>query len=86
MGRAGFLPKRQLRRNLRILINILELYENQKGKKLAIIFLDAQKAFDNINWNFMLNQIENMETGPDFMSWIRAIYKYQTTRTDSMGT
>lgn len=50
------------------------------GKELAIVFLDAQKAFDNIDWNFMFIQLEIMETGLDSMNWIRAIYKHQEVR------
>lgn len=51
---AGFLPQRYLRNYLRIIYDMLE-YFSHPGKQLAIIFLDSEKAFDNVNWNFLLS-------------------------------
>lgn len=66
-NQAGFLPKWQLRRNIRIIIDILELHEKHLEKELVLIFLDAQKAFDNVNWSFIIEQLENMRTGEFFL-------------------
>lgn len=55
---VGFLPKRYLRNNVKMILNVLEQYQAHLEKQLALvlIFLDAQKAFDNINWSFLLLQ------------------------------
>lgn len=50
----GFLPKRQIRNNMRIILDILEYYEVHSEKQLTLLFLDAQKVFDNVSWKFML--------------------------------
>lgn len=44
-----FLPKRSLQSNLRTILNVLEYYEKHSDKQLALIFLDVEKAFDNIS-------------------------------------
>uniref|UniRef100_A0A2D4MIZ3 Reverse transcriptase domain-containing protein n=1 Tax=Micrurus spixii TaxID=129469 RepID=A0A2D4MIZ3_9SAUR len=38
----GFLAKRQLTNNMRIIMNVLEYYEAHPEKQLALAFLDAQ--------------------------------------------
>lgn len=35
-----------------------------------MIFLDAEKAFDCLNWTFMLKVLEDMDFGENFMSGI----------------
>ena len=54
----GFLPKRQLRHNLRVIMDILEYYGTHKDKQMALLFLDAQKAFDNVNWKFIQKHLK----------------------------
>lgn len=70
---AGFLPKRQMKRNVRIIMDTLEYYERQMEKQLALIFLVAQKAFDNVNWQFMMALLEDIQTGEVFIGLVKAI-------------
>ena len=44
---------------------------------MALIFLDAQKAFDNVNWQFMIQQIKAMDFGKNFTNVIETIYNEQ---------
>ena len=46
-----------------MILNILEYYEVHLEKSMDMIFMDAEKAFDNLNWNFMIQQLEVMEMG-----------------------
>lgn len=62
----GFLPHRHLRDNLRVILNTLEFYETHPDKPMVMIFLDAQKAFDRVNWNFIMQQLEVMGLGSQF--------------------
>uniref|UniRef100_A0A2H6NGK6 Reverse transcriptase domain-containing protein n=1 Tax=Micrurus carvalhoi TaxID=3147026 RepID=A0A2H6NGK6_9SAUR len=43
----GFLRKRQIKDNMRIIMNTLEYCETHPEKQMALI-LDAQKVFDNV--------------------------------------
>uniref|UniRef100_A0A2D4KMA0 Reverse transcriptase domain-containing protein n=1 Tax=Micrurus paraensis TaxID=1970185 RepID=A0A2D4KMA0_9SAUR len=76
----GFLSARQIRYSTRTIIDILEYYEFHPGNQLVLIFLDAQKAFDNLSWDFMKKQINLMEFGDNFVKMLNSIYSTQKTR------
>lgn len=77
---AGFLPKRQLKKNIRVILNTIEYYERNNGKSLALVFMDLEKAFDNISWGIIFNMMEEAKVGTQFDTWIREIYKEQSAR------
>uniref|UniRef100_A0A803U0R0 Reverse transcriptase domain-containing protein n=1 Tax=Anolis carolinensis TaxID=28377 RepID=A0A803U0R0_ANOCA len=74
---SGFLPQRYLRNNIRTIINIVEYYENNPQKEVGLVFLDAEKAFDNTSWEFLLEMIKDMDTGFYFINAIKSIYSKQ---------
>lgn len=59
----GFLPKISLRKNIRTTLSVLDHYEKHSDKQLALIFLDAEKAFDNVSWPFIKTLLEYMKFG-----------------------
>uniref|UniRef100_A0A670I4H7 Reverse transcriptase domain-containing protein n=1 Tax=Podarcis muralis TaxID=64176 RepID=A0A670I4H7_PODMU len=77
---AGFLPGRQMKDNLRNIINIIEYLTERCDKQGLLLFVDAEKAFDNINWEFLLKQLDYMEVGTEFFNGIKAIYTEQKAR------
>ena len=83
---SGFLPKRQMKNNIRIILNTLEYYEAHMEMQTAMIFLDAEKAFDNLNWNFMLHQLGVLQVGERFLKLIKAIYTQQKAKVRINGT
>ena len=40
-----------------------------------MIFIDFQKAFDSVEWDFILNCFEAFNFGPDFIHWVKTFYK-----------
>ena len=38
------------------------------------IFLDFEKAFDSIKWNFLFKALDKLNFGPDFKNWVRTFY------------
>ena len=51
--------------------------EQHNEKQAGLIFLDAEKAFDNLNWTFMFKVLENMDFGDNFIQGIKSIYVSQ---------
>lgn len=49
--KSGFVPGHHIYSNVRRLFNIM--YQDHKQER-AIIALDAEKAFDHVEWKFML--------------------------------
>ena len=43
------------------------LTENIPG---LIIFIDFQKAFDSVEWGFLIKCLEKFNFGPDFIRWV----------------
>lgn len=74
---AGFLPSRPLKDNVRNIINIIEYLEVHNEKQAALIFLDTEKAFDNVSWIFMKRVLKKMDLGKIFLKAIEAIYTEQ---------
>ena len=40
-----------------------------------MIFIDFQKAFDSVKWDFILDCLEAFNFGPDFIQWIKTFYR-----------
>jgi len=39
-----------------------------------MIFIDFQKAFDSLGWNYLLKCLQYFNFGPDFIRWISTFY------------
>lgn len=62
---VGFLPGRHITDNIRNLLNMIEYYDKRIDKRVAFFFTNVEKAFDNLNWDFMkllLKKIESRRT------------------------
>ncbi|XP_033024457.1 uncharacterized protein LOC117057724 [Lacerta agilis] len=77
---TGFLPGRQMKENIRTIVDIIEYLEMKINKKAALIFIDAEKAFDNVSWIFMEKTLEKMEIRGNFLRGISAIYSEQKAK------
>lgn len=70
---TGFIPTRHSSYNLRRLFNII--YSNRNlNEHLFILSLDAEKAFDCVEWPYLYAVLEKFGIGSNFISWIRLLY------------
>lgn len=71
---AGFIPGRSTSDNLRRVQAIAQM-----GKRMdsdwALSSLDAAKAFDSIEWPFLLKVLGKFNFDPNFLKWIKIIYQ-----------
>lgn len=66
---VGFVPNRFSFFNVRCLLNLI--YPKQKSNsKLAIVALDAEKAFDLVEWKYILATIIEFNLEDRFTSWV----------------
>ena len=70
---TGYIKKRFIGCNIRLVEDIIE-YSKKYYNKGAILFLDFKKAFDSLEWDFMLKALEKFNFGPDFLKWVKIFY------------
>ena len=72
---SGFMPGKHMYFNLRRLFHVLYTEHREEA---VVISLDAQRAFDQVEWPYMLITLENFDFGPSFIKWIEIIYSHPT--------
>ena len=70
---TGFLPNRYIGENIRLLQDIIEHVEN-KNMPGMIFFLDFEKAYDKLEWNFINKCFDLFGFGHDLKKWIKLFY------------
>ena len=69
---SGFIVGRQLAGNLRRVFNVM--YQPSDIEPEVLITMDAHKAFDRIQYNYLFTALEKFGFGPIFCSWIKIMY------------
>ena len=68
---TGYIKGRFIGENIRLISDIIEQHENKGG---MILFLDFEKAFDSLEWDFLFKVLNTMNFGPSFLNWIKTFY------------
>lgn len=75
---TGFIPGRFSFFNVRRLMNIL-YHKYEKGQEVAALCLDAQRAFDQIEYKYMWKVLELFGFGNKFISWVEILYAHPSS-------
>ncbi len=70
---TAYIKKRFIGENIRLLEDIMQYAENNNIPG-AFLFLDFEKAFDSLEWEFMFKTLDRLNFGPIFKKWIRILY------------
>ena len=83
-NQSGFVKGRKIEFALRTIQDII----NSSNDKLFsyLLFIDFEKAFDSLEWNFMLKCLEIFNFGPDLIKWIQTFYKNVSSCIINNGT
>lgn len=76
LDQVGFIQKRQLRDSIRNVCSIIQFVRDRK-LLTVLCFIDAEKAFDRVDWEVLQEVLRRMGFGQSFMSWITLIYSAQ---------
>ena len=70
----GFMKNRSSTDNMRRLLHLI--WSNRTGKDPVVgLSLDAEKAFDRVQWEFLFAALSHFGFGQTFISWIKTLYK-----------
>lgn len=69
----GFLKNRFIHENTRLIYDTLEYTETKDISGLLLI-LDFEKAFDCLEWNFLMKTLKRFNFGESFMQWVKVFY------------
>ena len=70
---AGFVKKRFIGQNIRLISDVFERCHDTKTTHIAL-FLDFKKAFDSIEWSFLFKALETFGFGDMLVEWIKTFY------------
>ena len=60
-------------KNLSFIRDLIE-YVEREDLPVALLSLDQEKAFDRVDWGFLLRILERFNFGSSFCSWIKLFY------------
>ena len=71
---TGFMKNRFIGDNIRLIYDIID-YLNSKQRPGMLICIDFEKAFDSLDWGFMLKTMKSFGFGSDICHWIETFHK-----------
>ena len=81
---TGFIRDRYSSDNIRRLFDIIDQVNAQKTPVL-LASLDAEKAFDRMEWSFLFSVLEKFNMGPNFIKWIKSLYSHPNAMVTTNG-
>lgn len=72
LDQTGFMPNRQSSCNTRRLFNIITTPGTVAPE--VVVSLDAEKAFDRVEWGFLYTVLSKFGLGKTFVDWVRLLY------------
>uniref|UniRef100_A0A3B3BVU9 Reverse transcriptase domain-containing protein n=1 Tax=Oryzias melastigma TaxID=30732 RepID=A0A3B3BVU9_ORYME len=70
---TGFIKGRSSNHNIRRLLNIINICQAQDIESL-VISLDAEKAFDRLEWPYLHYVLHLFDLGETFIRWVKLLY------------
>ncbi len=71
---SGFVKGRFIVESVRTIQDNLD-FTKQKNIPGLLLFLDFEKAFDSVQWDYRFDTLKVMNFGPDFINYVKALYK-----------
>ena len=72
-SQSGYIKGRYIGENIRLVQDVIQ-YAKKFKKQGILLFLDFQKAFDSIEWEFMWKSLLKYNFGPEFIKWVKTLY------------
>ena len=73
-NQSGYVPGRSICENIRSILDIMG-YTKDSNKPGILFFIDFEKTFDSLEWDFLNKCLELFNFGPQFIRWVNIFYK-----------
>ena len=73
INQTGFIKGRYLGDAVRTLYDIID-YCKSNNTNGILMMVDFEKAFDSLDWDFMIKALDKMNFGPSLIRWIKLFY------------
>ena len=70
---TGYLEGRFISENIRLISDILNFTIDQDIEGIAL-FIDFEKAFDSLEWEYLSKVLDTFQFGSNFKSWVKTLY------------
>ena len=81
---TGFLKGRYIGENTRDIYDIMDFTEEYDIPGL-LLFIDFEKAFDSVSWNFLYKVLNFFNFGPGVIDWVKTFYNDISSRINIGG-
>lgn len=71
-NQTGYVEGRQINQSIRLIQDVME-YTDKRKLAGMLLFIDFEKAFDSIEWNFIVKTLEKFKFG-EFIDWVKLLY------------
>ncbi|XP_018410174.1 PREDICTED: poly [ADP-ribose] polymerase 4-like [Nanorana parkeri] len=85
LDQVGFVPFREARDNTVKTLTLM-CYAKSSGLPMCLLSVDAEKAFDRLNWNFLTLTLEQIGLPKLFVDEVMALYHCPTARVRVNGS
>lgn len=82
---TGFIKSRQTHDNIRRTLHLIDKIERE-NKTAVLLSLDAEKAFDRVNWEFLYQTLVRFGFNKHFVNIIRSLYQQPTAKIKINGS
>ena len=75
---TGYVKGRYIGENVRLISDIMS-YKDDKTMLGVALFFDFRKAFDTIEWDFLIDTLNKLNFRPDVKNWVKIFYNNVTS-------
>jgi len=73
-NQSGFVKNRLIGETTRSILDIMQHTDTLKIPGL-LLFIDFEKAFDSIEWDYLIACLKAFNFGPELIKWVNTVYK-----------